>query len=425
GLMIKPKHSKIEAANLNVVSSRIFLRLFDYAYRDMLFRKNEKALVFSLNQRILQLNSLIDTGIEIAKLHHNESPHHLALTRAASITNAARGIVRVQSGNTTIEEFTFPAGIEIDLSFDNACRITSTFAFMEKSFLFELFDKESRSGIVPFEETDQLLLDALAKQVHASMENRYLLDQALEKQRIEQEITVAASIQQRILPVALPALPGYDIAGVNIPSKSVGGDYYDCIPLRNGMFAIIVADVTGKGVPAALLVSSLHAYLRAYLEESFSLPELAARLNKSLYRDSTEDKFVTAFIGIIDPAKGEIECLSAGHNPAYILRRSGHVDELNVGGPPLGIIDLELPYQSARMTLGKGERILLYTDGVTEALNEKNELFEDYYSLPKYLALHAGDDAETFISRLIADIKKFSASEPQSDDITIIYLRRL
>ncbi|HLF13418.1 MAG TPA: PP2C family protein-serine/threonine phosphatase, partial [Bacteroidota bacterium] len=409
----------------DAVTLRVFIQFFDAAYQDMVFRKNEKTMVFSLNHRILQLNSLIETGIEVAKLEHNDDPHHLAVARAASLTNASKGVVTVTSGMTVMEEYTFPVGTTADRSAKEMNSIVSSFSFLARTYSFELFDKESRAGVAPFEETDHLLLDALARQVHASLENRYLLDQALEKQRIEQEMSVAASIQQKILPVALPEIGGYDLSGINIPSKSVGGDYFNCIPLHDGRFALIIADVAGKGVPAALLVSSLHAYLSAYLEGSFAITRLAARLNKVLYNDSTADKFITAFFAILTPETGDLDCLSAGHNPAYILRKDGTIQELHAGGLPLGTIDMDIPYKGERVTLGKGERLFLYTDGVTEAENVMHVLYEQEFPVTDFLSKNKADSSETFIADLIADIRRFTGSAPQNDDITAMYLRRL
>jgi serine phosphatase RsbU (regulator of sigma subunit) len=421
-------HAKTGGAGFgdaDTVTLRVFVQFFDAAYQDLTYRRNEKNLVFSLNHRILQLNSLIETGIEVAKLEHNEAPHHLAVTRAASLTNASKGVVTVTSGKTVEEEFTFPVGAKVDRSAKEINSIVSSFTFLDRTYSFELFEKESRAGATAFEETDHLLLDALARQVHASLENRYLHEQALEKQRIEQEMSVAASIQQKILPVSLPELKGYDLAGVNIPSKSVGGDYYNCIPLHDGRFALVIADVAGKGVPAALLVSSLHSYLSAYLEGSFAITRLAARLNKVLYNDSTADKFITAFFAILTPETGELECLSAGHNPAYVLRNDGGIQELHVGGLPLGTIDMDLPYQSERVVLERGERLFLYTDGVTEAENVDHVLYEQDFPVTDFLTKNRPGSSETFISELIADIRRFTASAPQNDDITAMYLRRL
>ncbi|HLB00419.1 MAG TPA: PP2C family protein-serine/threonine phosphatase [Bacteroidota bacterium] len=425
GIMMIPGDGGGEFSEADVVSLRLFVQYFDNAYQDLMFRRNEKGLVFSLNHRVLQLNSLIETGIEVAKLDHHDAPHHLAIVRAASLTNAARGVVTVSSGKEVREEYTFPVGTVVNRSSRDMNSIVARFSFLENTYRFELFDKESRSGATPFEETDHLLLDALARQVHASLENRYLHEQALEKQRIEQEMSVAASIQQKILPVGLPDIAGYDLWGTNIPSKSVGGDYYNCIPLYDGRFALIIADVAGKGVPAALLVSSLHAYLSAYLEGSFALTRLAARLNKVLYNDSTADKFITAFFALLTPENGDLECLSAGHNPAYILRNDRSLVELHAGGLPLGTIDMDLPYKSERATLQKGERLFLYTDGVTEAENESHVLYENEFPVTDFLARHVPDSSETFIDELLVDIRKFTRSAPQNDDITAMYLRRL
>ncbi len=424
-LSVLPQKPAAALSDQDIVSCRFFLQLFEAVYQESINRKNEKALMFSLNHRILQLNSLIDTGIEVAKLDQGKSPHHLALVRAASLVNASRGVVRITAGDRIREEYTFPEGGTKGGSAGTAKRIASSFRFLDELFTFELYNKESRDGTADFEDTDQLLLDALARQVHASLENRYLYEQSLEKQRIEQELDLAGSIQKKILPAELPKIAGYDLAGVNIPSKSIGGDYYNCIAMDDGTYALVVADVAGKGVPAALLVNSLHAYLLAYLKGEFHLPELISWLDKSLYRDSTEDKFVTALIAKLDPSSGEIEYLSAGHNPGYILRTRGDVHEMTVGGPPLGILNMDLKYESNHERLEKGEGLLLYTDGVTEAHNERNELFESVFPLPEYLADHKPRHAEAFISELIRDIKKFSGSAPQSDDITALYLRRV
>lgn len=400
------------------------VQVFAGAYQDVRNRREQKSLLFSLNQRILQLNSLIDTGIEIAKLDQHEFPHHLALIRAVSMANAARGIVRVREGRKIKQEFIFPDGAAIGRTEADERRISSSFKFLNRVYAFELFDKESRNGIEAFEETDRLLLDALARQVHASLENRYLHEQALEKERIERDMAVAASIQQKILPVALPAIEGYDLAGVNIPSKSVGGDYYNCIPLRDGRYAMVVADVTGKGVPAALLVSSVHAYLAAFLDGSPEIAALAGKLNKVLFQDTTDDKFVTAFIALLAPQTGEIECVSAGHNPAYVLRGDNIVQEVNAGGPPLAMLGMEVPYQSERITLNRGERFLLYTDGVTEAQNEQREMYDTANPLNAFFARHQPERPEIFIGDLVKDIRRFTKSAPQSDDITVMCLRR-
>ncbi len=410
--------------DIDLISLRVFLQLFATAYQRLLQQRKEKELVFSLNHRLLQLTSLIDTGIELSKVQRETSLHGLALERAAMLTNASRGTVTVSRQRKTIERIVFPADASMR-RVTPSHRMRSKFTFSDSVYSFELFEKESRAGAVPFEETDQLLLDALVRQVQASLENQHLQKQEIERQKIERDIAVAAAIQKRILPASLPAIEGYETFGTNIPTKSVGGDYYDCIPLDNGKFALVVADVSGKGVPAALLVSSMNAYLSAYLESTMTLVELAQKMNRAICNASTDDKFITAFFGILTPETGEFECLSAGHNPVYWLKNDNTVAELNAGGLALGMVDIDFPYQTDQIVIEKGERILLYTDGVTEAVNERNELYDSFMPLKDFMQTAQSPTAEHFIRDLIADIRRFCGNASQADDITAMYLRRI
>jgi len=424
GILLLKNNPDQGFSDVDSVSVRLIVYIIEMAYRNIVHHKKEKDLVFSLNHRILQLNSLIETGIEVEKLDQTSSPHHLALIRAASLTNASYAKLLVASGQKIKEEYYFPEHLQNNRPVDNTNQISTKFTYREDTYIFDLFNKESRIGNMPFDDTDQLLLDALAKQVYASLENRYLHKETLEKQRIEQEMSVAATIQQKIIPIALPVIKGYDLAGINIPSKSVGGDYFDCLPISKRKYILVVADVTGKGVPAALLVSSFHSYLSAYSEGSFTLSKLATRLNKVLYRESTDDKFITAFIVILRPELGEIEYINAGHNPAYVYSRGMPIRELKGSGLPLGMFP-DSEYSSERITLRRGERLLLYTDGVTEAQNEGGKFFEQKYPLDKYFSKHQHLATKEFISNLVKDIKAFTGSAPQNDDITAMSLWRL
>ena len=429
GMIVTSKLAGSTFSDADLLSARMLAHLFDNAYQAMLSRRNEKGLIFSLNHRVLQLNSLIDTGIEVAKLDQDVTPEQLALQRAASLTNASRGTVTVTPSSGQSRVYSFPEGshmppLTIVTAPDGQHRINSSFSYGGSSYQFELQEKESRTGPVAFDETDQLLLDALARQVHASLENRYLHAQALEKQKIEQDLAVAASIQQRILPTALPSIGGYDVAGINIPSKAVGGDYYDCIALPDGRFALVIADVSGKGIPAALLVSSLHAYLAAYIESGIPLRELAGRLNRVIGHASTDDKFITAFLGVLTPATGEFESLNAGHTSTFLVRTDNTIQELSAGGIPFGMLDMDFPYQTEVVALQSGDRLLLYTDGVTEAMNEKGELFDTAVPLKEFVLRHRPGEAGNFIHALIGNIKNFTGAAEQNDDITALYLLR-
>lgn len=411
-------------SELDRIILHVLLQLFANAYQAMLHRQKEKSLAFSLNHRLLQLNSLVGTGIDLTKLRDQRELARVALERGAALTNASCGTVRVMVGRKLREKLVFPGGSPLPGARSRSHRIRSGFRFAGTSYTFELFNKESRSGTGPFDETDQLLLDALTRQVEATFENQHLHAQEVEKQKIERDIAVAADIQQRILPRSLPVIEGYDIAGTNIPTKFVGGDYYDCIPLQDGRYALVMADVAGKGVPAALLVSSFHAYLSAYLEGSISLLDLTKRLNAAIYKTSTEERYITAALGLFTPSTGDLECVNAGHTASYLVRHDGDIVELGNGGLALGMLDMDFPYQTDAVTLRPGDRLFMYTDGVSEAMDAKGRLYDTDGYLKNLIHRHRPEAAEGLIRDLVADIQKFADAAPQADDITAMYLIR-
>ncbi|MEJ2542790.1 MAG: PP2C family protein-serine/threonine phosphatase [Calditrichaceae bacterium] len=400
--------------------------LLDNAYQVYLNKKKEKDLIFSLNQRVLQLNSLVDTGIEISRLDHGSGILELALNRVISLTNASKGILVVTEKNRVMNKIYFPTTFKERTLEKNGHLIASKFKFHGKTYSLKLFDKESRRGLIAFDDTDQLLLDSFARQVNVTLENHFLHEEALEKQRIEQDVTIAATIQQRIIPEKLPDIEGYDLAGINIASKQVGGDYYDCFALKDGRYALVMADVSGKGIPAGLLVSTLQASLHAYLDSPFKLTDLVQKLNVVIFKAATIEKYITAFFAILDPKTGELEAVNAGHNPTYIIRGKNSLEELKTGGIPLGMMGLPFPYTSKSTVINPGDRLVLYTDGVTEAMNENEEEFDDVIGFEKYVKKNArqGLRAQAFIDQLIKDIDDFTGSTPQSDDITAFYLLR-
>jgi sigma-B regulation protein RsbU (phosphoserine phosphatase) len=400
--------------------------LLDNAYQVFLNKKKEKELVFSLNHRVLQLNSLVDTGIEISRLGQGNDILELALNRVISLTNASKGILIVTEKNRVLNKIYFPTKFKERSLERNGNLIESRFKFDRKKYSLKLFDKESRRGIISFDETDQLLLDSFARQVNVTLENHFLHEEALEKQRIEQDVSVAATIQQRIIPENLPEIEGYDIAGINIPSKQVGGDYYDCFILKDGRYALVMADVSGKGISAALLVSTLQASLHAYLDSPFKLTNLVQKLNVVIFEAATIEKYITAFFAILNPKTGELEAVNAGHNPTYIIRGKNKIEELKTGGIPLGMMGLPFPYTSSTTILNPGDRLVLYTDGVTEAMNENEEEFDDVIGFEKCVKKNAkpGISSQAFIDQLIKDLEAFTGNTPQSDDITAFYLLR-
>jgi len=410
-------------AEFDKIVLQFFLQQLSSAYRFYVARKKEKQLIFSLNHRVLQLNSLIDTGIETARLQNSSKLLHLALERALALTNASKAMMTVKAGKKIEKKIFYPYKFIVS-NIEDKYQISASFEFAEKKYQFFLFEKESREGVTSFDATDQLLLDAFARQVHASLENHYLYEQSLEKERVEKEISLAGDIQKQLIPAQLPHIEGYDQFGINIPTKFIGGDYYDCIALPDGRYMFIMADVSGKGVAAGLLVSTLHASVHAYIDSPFELAKLVAKLNEVIWSASTADKYITAFFALLDPKTGKLESVNAGHNPSYILRTDKTVDELTVGGIPLGMMGMPFPYKSSESQLNSGDKLLLYTDGVTEAMNEKEEEYEDHRPLKNFLISSTASTTKEFIKTLMDDLHDFTGPTPQSDDITALYLIR-
>ncbi len=341
------------------------------------------------------------------------------------ITNASSALIEIikVSQNNLKKYITFPAGIEPDKILNNKFRINSSFEQQDRIYNFILSEKETRHNTTSFTELDQLLLDSIARQVAASLENEYLHKQAIEKEKIEQELSVASSIQKRILPESLPKVEGYDIAGINIPSKEVGGDYYDCFNLGNGRYALIIADVAGKGIGAALLVSTLNAALNSYLQFDIPLTEMSDRLNKLIYKSSPSDKYITFFIAVLDSSSGELDIVNAGHNPILVLRKDGTLEKLDAGGVGLGMFDFGIPFTGQKSVMNSGDRLFLYTDGIPEAMNEKEEEYSDEKMI-KYFIEHSDQSSDVFIKSMVNDVKNFVGITPQSDDITAMILKR-
>lgn len=422
GLIIGNKIDNSEIKELDKISLQMFLQLLDNGYQSFLNQAKEKQLNFSLNHRVVQLNSLIDTGIEISKLDKTSSLLELSLERAAALTNASHAVLQIKSGDEIISQIGFPQNINFELVLSSERRIETFVEFGGLKYLFTLSEKESRKGVINFDQTDEILLAAFARQVLTAIENEHLHKEAIDKERMHQEIETAAAIQRRIIPQKLPDIEGYDLAGINIPSLEIGGDYYDVTRLKDGRYLLIIADVAGKGVASGLLVNTLNASLNAYVENEFKLRDVADRLNKIIYKASTPEKYITCFIAILDPATGAIEYLNAGHNPIF-HSSNGKLNKLDKGGFAFGMLDFGLPYESSVITIEHGDKILFYTDGITEAMDENDEEYSDE-KLESFFLKEKHKCAEEFIKSLIADVKNHTAETPQSDDITALYICR-
>jgi sigma-B regulation protein RsbU (phosphoserine phosphatase) len=185
-----------------------------------------------------------------------------------------------------------------------------------------------------------------------------------------------------------------------------------------------MADVAGKGISAALLVSTLNAALHSYLEFNLPLSELADKLNKLIYKTSPPDKYITFLIALLNSESGEIEIVNAGHNPALLLRSDGTLEQIEAGGIGLGMLDLEIPYTSTNIPLNAGDKLFLYTDGIPEAMNIKEEEYSDERMI-NFSKENSRLLTDEFIRSIVEDVKSHVGEAEQSDDITAMILKRV
>ncbi|HEX9187511.1 MAG TPA: SpoIIE family protein phosphatase [Vicinamibacteria bacterium] len=271
-----------------------------------------------------------------------------------------------------------------------------------------------------FTEDDLRVLTALANVAAAKIENVRLLEESLEKRRMEEDMRMAAEIQNGLLPREAPRLPGWDLAGCNRPCRTVGGDYYD-FAIEGGRLLLALGDVSGKGTGAALLMTVLRAAVRAHWTEP-SLSEAVARINRTVCQNVPSSKYVTFFLAALDPLSGRLDFVNAGHNPPLLVRKDGSVEKLSDGGLVLGMFE-NIVYDGGRVELRPGDSLVVYSDGVTETWDPDGEEFGEESLIP--LAVKSRTlDAESLQNVILREIERFEAGARATDDRTIVVLRR-
>jgi len=265
------------------------------------------------------------------------------------------------------------------------------------------------------------LLQNLSAQTALVAENLELLGEKLEKEKLEEQLKVARSIQQGLLPGKIPSIPGLEISALIQFCLDVAGDYYDIIPLKDGRVVLSIGDVSGKGVGAALLMANLQASLRTAQAMGASLSESAERINKLVFENTPSDMFITFFMICIDPVKKHLRYVNAGHNPPFLIGNDGHRKMLTRGGLLFGVVE-DSVYEEGEVTLRDGDMILMYTDGVSEAMNSNDEEFGE-----KQIAHIVIRNRELPLDELLALIEKkvsiFHGSSSYADDFTLLATR--
>jgi phosphoserine phosphatase RsbU/P len=274
----------------------------------------------------------------------------------------------------------------------------------------------------PYVDDDLELLSAFGNLAYVSLQNTYLVEEQIEKERLEEELRLAREIQIGLLPQEIPELAGIDIAAMAFPSRHVGGDYYDLLSQSNGSLLMAIADVTGKGLPASLLMANLQACLHTMTPMEMTLEEVAGHMNRVICQNTAFDKFITAFLAVYTPGERRVDYVNAGHNPPILLRASGDVELLEKGGLLLGVIK-GIPYERGTLVLGSGDVLALFTDGVTEAMGPD----EDEYGEDRLIQLMRDlnqQSAQDILDAVRSDIITFTGSATLlSDDLTMIVVK--
>ncbi|MBI3448397.1 MAG: SpoIIE family protein phosphatase [Acidobacteria bacterium] len=295
-----------------------------------------------------------------------------------------------------------------------------------------LYDNKSVIGLVyvdtlntarSFRPEDLKLLTLLANIAAMKIQNTRLEKQAIEQQRMEKELEQASDIQKRLLPGGPPTVEGYDISGRADACRSVGGDYFDFVARSDGRTGIVIGDVSGKGMAAALMMASVQAVFRTLYDIVDSPASLLTSLNRHLIRNASPNKFVSFFYGELDRETGVMRYVNAGHNPPYVVRASGQVDSLKATGVVLGIFE-NAKFEEREVTLQPGDLLAMFSDGVPEAQNTDGEMYGEE-RLIAVLTKNRDQRSAGVETSIFEELLAFAGEAPQYDDSTLVIVKRL
>ncbi len=285
--------------------------------------------------------------------------------------------------------------------------------------LLTVFNKHSDSG---FSIEDQRLLSILAAQSAHIIENARLYEEEQALIRLKEEMRLANNVQVNLLPKSNPEIQGYQIAGRSIPAKDVGGDYYDFIPMEDNHLTFCLGDISGKGIQAALLMANLQASLRGQTLMGITCKNCVSFTNNLLYNSTESNKFATLFYGILHPDENKITFCNAGHNEPVLMHKSGEVTRLKEGGLIVGILP-DLSYEEKTIDFQPGNILVIFSDGITEAMNSNEEEYGEERLL-NFIEKNKTLPAVELINSIIKNVKDFAGNVEQMDDMTIIVIKR-
>jgi sigma-B regulation protein RsbU (phosphoserine phosphatase) len=398
--------------------------------------------LFAMAQGV-ELAALYEVGLAIASILDLDQLAEEVLSRALLLLDAPRGaLYRLEGGSYLLTRARGEAAPELDparvdlilrpVGSDGAA--PDLLPGAPDAVAVPIESEGARLGLLvvgadageredgAFQAKDRRTAALFANQAAIAMEKARLHRLALEKQRLDRELELAAEIQQRLLPETMPQIPGFEVVGWNRPARVVGGDYFTFRDLGERGWAIVVGDVSGKGSPAALLVSTLDSALRVLLGPAQIGSELVERLNELVLESSTGNRYITMILTALDPTSGRLTYLNAGHNAGILLKGDGQHELLESTGPPVGLLPIA-QFEPAAVDLAPGDLVCLYSDGITECADPSGEEFE-IERLLDLLREHQGEPLDRVVQEIERVMTDFVAGGPQGDDQTVVLLRR-
>jgi serine phosphatase RsbU (regulator of sigma subunit) len=398
------------------------------------------------------MKALVDAGRELGKNLPLNQLFQLIMNLSIEAVGAARGVLMTLEGDELVvraakgQGFRISSGVRDQVLNQKKSLLISDVrdnrALMERMSIVEqqirsmvavplqtedrvigLIYLDSPHFIHSFTNEDLNLLTVMANIAAIRIEHVRLAEVEQAERVLSRELAQAAEIQNGLLPTSAPNVPGLDLAGYNVPCRTVGGDYYDYIPCVDGRVSVLVGDVAGKGMPAALLMSNLQARAQILFDDPRDLGAVVARLNRIICQNCPGNRFITFFVTVVDPKTGEMTWCNAGHNPPILIRANGDVEQLQGGGLILGIIPAA-PYTHQTARLNTGDVLLMFSDGVTEACQPgKDEEFGEDRLAALASELRKGP-AEAAMRSIIDTLTKWIGDAPAADDITLIVVKK-
>lgn len=393
------------------------LELLGHEPMDLLLPKILDLVCSAVQPERAAILGLRDDGMLECRVSRGVNPEELSLSK--TIVNA---VIRESTAVLTSDAQADSRFAEAVSILDLGIRAVMAAPLWDRKKVIGLIYADSRVQSKIFTEQDLTILTILANIAAIQIERTILVAETIEKNRLQSEVNAAARIQRGLLPVAPPVIPDYEFIGHNSPCHEVGGDYYDCLALQGERRGIVIGDVAGKGMGAALVMAVLQATFHARVETESDPRRLIGHINRTIGRSVPSNRFVTLFYMELDPISHRVRCVNAGHAPPpLIVRRSGEIVEIPVGGAPLGV--LEQDYPVTEVELNPGDVIFSCSDGVTDMTAPDGEMF-GYDRLREVLSSVAGSPLDRIWDAVDSRLKAHARGALQPDDLTVVAIRR-